>query len=128
MRLGKRRSKAGLQDASQLDSWKMGPSSLSILSTQSQAAAESSASFSDVTFYSSSSTRASPPVEKRNGLGKKKRDKIGENKYPPSSFSPGHGWNFGRMRSFKGRDDESSREVTSESEPEADVNLRCPCR
>ncbi|ADV22470.1 hypothetical protein CNE01570 [Cryptococcus gattii WM276] len=127
MRLGKRRSKASLQDTSQLDSWVTGQSSPSILSTQSKAAAESSASFSDATFYSPSSTRASSPVEKRNVFGKKKRDKTGENKYPPSSFSPGHGWNFGRMRSFKGRNEESSREVTSESEPEADVNLRCPC-
>lgn len=128
MRLGKRRSKASLQDTSQLDSWVTGQSSPSIPSTQSKAAAESSASFSDATFYSPSSTRASSPVEKRNVFGKKKRDKTGENKYPPSSFSPGHGWNFGRMRSFKGRNEESSREVTSESEPEADVNLRCPCR
>lgn len=127
MRLVKRRSKASLQDASQLDSSKTGQSSPSILSTQSKAAAGSSSSFT-TTSYSPSSTRASSPVEKRNALGKKKRDKTGENRYPPSSFAQGHGWNFGRMRSFKGRNRTSSKEVTSESEAELDVSLKCPCR
>lgn len=127
MRLVKRRSKASLQDAPQLDSSKTGQSSPSILSTHSKAAAGSSSSFTDTTYYSPSSTRASSPVGKKNALGKKKRDKTGENRYPPNSFAPGHGWNFGRMRSFKGRNKGSSRDVTSESEAETDVSLRCPC-
>lgn len=127
MRLVKRRSKASLQDAPQLDSSKTGQSSPSILSTQSKAAAGSSSSFTDTIYYSPSSTRASSPVGKKNALGKKKRDKTGENRYPPNSFAPGHGWNFGRMRSFKGRNKGSSRDMTSESEAETDVSLRCPC-
>ncbi|WVQ79364.1 hypothetical protein IAT38_001461 [Cryptococcus sp. DSM 104549] len=49
---------------------------------------------------------------------KKERDKSGENRYPPSSFFPGHGWGFGRMRSFKGKKRATKREDGTMSEGE----------
>ncbi|WVO13774.1 hypothetical protein L204_101396 [Cryptococcus depauperatus] len=62
---------------------------------------------------------ARPTSPTRPGLSRKRRSKFGEKKYPPSSYTPGNGWTFGRMRSFKG--DIMAREATSGSEGEADT-------
>ncbi|WVQ75126.1 hypothetical protein IAR50_004735 [Cryptococcus sp. DSM 104548] len=111
MRLVKRRS--NLQDGS-----KASPSR-----NHSTTSLPSAAASTDITL-TPASTRPSSPIEKNRSKSFRRRDTTGENRYPPSSFTSGHGWSFGRMRSFKGkRRTESSRDATSESEAESEVNM-----
>ncbi|ODN78500.1 hypothetical protein, variant [Cryptococcus amylolentus CBS 6039] len=113
MRLVKRRS--NLQDGS-----KSSPSR-----THSTASLPSAAASSTDITLTPASTRPSSPVDKRQSRSFRKRNTTGEKSYPPSSFASGsgHGWSFGRMRSFKGRKRrESSGDATSESEAESEAN------
>ena len=38
------------------------------------------------------------------GVDDRKRDSIGQNRYPPNSLAPGNGWGFGRMRKSRKQD------------------------